>query len=60
MQKALGVLPMAAGTGPHERTKDDLVPVGRATDPHSKRILLDHAEWYNRLTKLAKLREDRR
>jgi hypothetical protein len=35
----------------------DGAPAGRALDPHSKRILLDHAEWYTRLTKLAELRQ---
>jgi hypothetical protein len=30
---------------------------GFATDPHSKRIDLDVAEWYARLARLAELRE---
>jgi len=53
MQKA----PMAAGIGPHEHAEDDRAPIGRATDPHSRRIVLDLAEWYGRLARLAKLRE---
>jgi hypothetical protein len=32
-------------------------PSGFATDPHSKRINLDVAEWYARLARLAELRE---
>jgi hypothetical protein len=32
-------------------------PAGRGLDPHSKRTLLDRAEWYTRLTKLAELRQ---
>jgi hypothetical protein len=31
-------------------------PSGFATDPHSKRISLDVAEWYARLARLAELR----
>jgi hypothetical protein len=45
------------GPGCREHAEDDRAPAGRATDPHAKRILLDHAEWYSRLTKLAELRQ---
>jgi hypothetical protein len=53
MQKAPTI-----GPNGHERAEDDQAPAGRATDPHSKRILRDHAEWFSRLTKLAELRHD--
>jgi hypothetical protein len=42
--------------GRREHIKDDGAP-GRALDPHAKRILLDHTEWYARLTKLAEVRQ---
>jgi hypothetical protein len=59
MQKAITVLPMAAGIGPSrlEHAEDDRPSAGLTTDPHSKRIRLDLDEWYSRLTKLAELRE---
>jgi hypothetical protein len=59
MQKAITVLPMAAGIGPNcrEYAEDDRAPAGLAPDPHSKRIVLDLAEWYGRLARLAELRE---
>jgi hypothetical protein len=41
----------------HEHAGDDRPLGGLAPDPHSKRILLDLAEWYARLARLAKLRE---
>jgi hypothetical protein len=37
---------------------DDRALGGFAPDPHSKRILLDLAEWYARLARLAELREE--
>jgi hypothetical protein len=33
---------------------------GLEADPHSKRIILDLAEWYARLARLAELREAQR
>ena len=58
MQKALTVLPMAAGVGPNcsEHAEDDGAPAGFASDPHSKRIVLDRAEWFGRLARLVELR----
>jgi hypothetical protein len=40
-----------------EQAAADGAPTGFATDPHSKRINLDIAEWYARLARLAELRE---
>ena len=40
-----------------EQAGADAAPAGLATDPHSKRINLDVAEWYARLARLAELRE---
>jgi hypothetical protein len=40
-----------------EQAGVDGAPAEFATDPHSKRINLDVAEWYARLSRLAELRE---
>jgi hypothetical protein len=53
------VLPKSArhslsGTGETPRA------TGLEADPHSKRIILDLAEWYARLARLAELREAQR
>jgi hypothetical protein len=56
MQNAIAILPTAEGVSP-EHAGDDLAPTGFESDPHSKRIVLDLAEWYGRLARLAELRE---
>ena len=56
MQNALTVLPIAAGIS-LEHVEDDSAPAGFESDPHSKRIVLDLAEWYALLARLAALRE---
>jgi hypothetical protein len=40
---------------PNEHAAD--APAGLASDPHLKRIILDLAEWHDRLARLAELRE---
>jgi hypothetical protein len=52
-------LPSIADDTPNrfEQADADAAPTGFATDPHSKRINLDVAEWYTRLARLAELRE---
>jgi hypothetical protein len=58
MQKALSALPTTAGISPMSGDVDaDPAAAGFATDPHSKRIVLDLAEWYDRLARLAELRK---
>jgi hypothetical protein len=56
---ALTVLPMPRGIDPnfHEHAEENRAPAGLKSDPHSKRIVLDLAEWCGRLARLAKLRE---
>jgi hypothetical protein len=56
MQNAITILPIAAGVS-REHAEDDPAPTGFESDPHSKRIVLDLAEWYGRLARLAELRE---
>ena len=56
MQKALTILPIAAGVS-REHVEDDPAPTGFESNPHSKRIVLDLAEWYSRLARLAELRK---
>jgi hypothetical protein len=43
-----------------ERNTPRGAATGLEADPHSKRIILDLAEWYARLARLAELREDQR
>jgi hypothetical protein len=56
MQNAITILPAAEGAGP-AHVEDDPTPTGFESDPHSKRIVLDLADWYARLARLAELRE---
>jgi hypothetical protein len=56
MQNAITSLPIAAGVS-SEHVEDDPAPTGFERDLHSKRIVLDLAEWYGRLARLAELRE---
>jgi hypothetical protein len=54
---------MAISINAHDTTKrqenvtDDPAPSVLGPDPHSKRLLRDHAEWHARLAMLAELRE---
>jgi hypothetical protein len=47
MQNAITSLPIAAGVS-SEHVEDDPAPTGFERDLHSKRIVLDLAEWYGR------------
>jgi hypothetical protein len=40
-----------------EQVEHCLAPTGFENDPHLKRIALDVIEWYDRLAKLAELRD---
>jgi hypothetical protein len=55
MQNAIAIPPTAEGVSP-EHAGDDPAPIGFESDPHSKRIVLDLAEWCGRLARLAALR----
>ena len=55
MQNAITILPTVEGVSPEDAV-DDPAPTGFESDPHSKRIVLDLAEWCGRLARLAALR----
>jgi hypothetical protein len=57
MNKALTIMPAAAGIVPNEHVEDGRTPPSVEADPHSARLGLDDVEWLDRLAKLAELRE---
>jgi hypothetical protein len=57
MNEALAILPAATGIVSKEDVEDGRTPTRVAADPHSARLALDHVEWFDRLVRLAELRE---
>jgi hypothetical protein len=57
MSKAFAILPAATGIVPNDHVEVGRTPTGVAADPHSVRLALDHVEWFDRLVRLAELRE---
>jgi hypothetical protein len=57
MSQAFAILPAATGIGPNKRMEVGRPPTKVAADPHSARLALDHVEWFDRLARLAELRE---
>ena len=57
MNEAFAILPAATGIVPNKRMEVGRTPTRVAADPHSARLALDHVEWFDRLVRLAELRE---
>ena len=57
MSQASNILPAATGIAPTKRMEVGRTPTRVAADPHSARLALDHVEWFDRLVRLAELRE---
>ena len=49
MNKALTIMPAAAGIVPNEHVEDGRTPPSVEADPHSARLALDDVEWLDRL-----------
>jgi hypothetical protein len=57
MNEAFANLLAATGIVPNKRVELGRTPTRVAADPHSTRLALDHVEWFDRLVRLAELRE---
>jgi hypothetical protein len=57
MNEAFANLPAATGIVPNDHVEVGRTPTRVAVDPHSARLALDHVEWFDRLVRLAELRE---